>query len=166
MARKMQRLHRDMLTAIIHGEGSGAFRWRSGGMYRPGVDRPASVDSASRKGNAGAVVGRGSCWRRCRRIPENCGIPRPPTMGGRQLQPSPASESPTTIPPAGKSSRPSMPKNPGGNPQLTTGTTMVPVAPTLSGGGESSAREIALHNADSNHKHGMHLAMHFKAFVG
>ncbi len=59
-----------------------------------------------------------------------------------------------------------MPKNPGGNPQLTTGTTMVPVAPTLSGGGESSAREIALHNADSNHKHGMHLAMHFKAFVG
>ena len=55
MARKMQTLHRAMPPASSHGEGSGAFRWRSGGMYRPGADRPASVDSASRKGNAGAV---------------------------------------------------------------------------------------------------------------
>lgn len=35
-----------------------------------------------------------------------------------------------------------------------------------SNGGESYAREIALHNAEGNHKHGMHQSMHFKAFVG
>jgi len=47
LARKVRALHCAMLTATSRRRRAGAFLWRRGAMYRPGVDRHPCEHSAS-----------------------------------------------------------------------------------------------------------------------